>query len=169
MVAKFWDNQNGGFYQTSGQSEMPKLKPLYDGAIPSGNSVALHDLLWLSRLTNQPKYDKMAMQMAQTFAREVEGIPEAFTFFVAALDFQMGTSYSAVVVGEPKEQSTQEMLSTLRKHYLPTTTVVLKHPHQTGAGYEQLEGKATAYVCQNQTCLPPTNSITQMLKQLKGG
>ncbi|MCW4002826.1 MAG: thioredoxin domain-containing protein [Candidatus Bathyarchaeota archaeon] len=166
MVAKFWDNENGGFYQTSEQTAMPKMKPLYDGATPSGNSVALHDLLWLSRLTNQPKYDKLATQMSQTFAREIEGMPEAFTFFVSALDFQLGTSYSVVIVGEPKEQSTQEMLNQLRKHYLPTTTIALKHPSKAGAGYMQLEGKATAYVCQNQTCLPPTNSTMQMLKQL---
>lgn len=166
MVAKFWDNENGGFYQTSESSTMPKMKQLYDGAIPSGNSVALYDLLWLGRLINEPRYDKMATQMSQTFAREVEGMPEAFTFFVSALDFQLGTSYSVIIVGESKEQSTQEILNQLRKHYLPTTTIALKHPSKACAGYMQLDGNATAYVCQNQTCLPPTNSITQMLKQL---
>jgi len=166
MVEKFWDNENGGFYQTSEQTAMPKIKPLYDGATPSGNSVALFDLLCLSRLTNQPKYDKLATRMSQTFAREIEGMPEAFTFFVSALDFQLGASYSIVVVGEPKEQNTKEMLNQLRKHYLPTTVVALKHPSKAGAGYMQIEGKATAYVCQNQTCLPPTNSTMQMLKQL---
>jgi uncharacterized protein YyaL (SSP411 family) len=166
MVAKFWDNGNGGFYQTSEDTAMPKMKQLYDGAAPSGNSVALYDLLWLSRLTNEPKYDKMATRMSQTFAREVEGMPEAFTFFVSALDFQIGTSYSVVIVGEQKEQSTQEILNQLRKHYLPTTVIALKQPSKAGAGYMQIDGKATAYVCQNQTCLPPTNSIAQTLKQL---
>ena len=59
MVTKFWDDKNGGFYQTqNSEAGMPKIKQLYDGAVPSGNSVALHDLLWLSRLTNEPKYDK---------------------------------------------------------------------------------------------------------------
>src|SRR5208283_3712178 len=53
MIAKFWDEKNGGFFQTqNSEAALPKIKQLYDGATPSGNSVALHDLLWLSRLTD---------------------------------------------------------------------------------------------------------------------
>jgi uncharacterized protein YyaL (SSP411 family) len=167
MTAKFWDNKNGGFYQTQEATAMPKMKQLYDGAAPSGNSVALYDLLWLSRLINEPPYDAMAAQMIKTFAREVEGMPEMFTFFVSALDFQVGPSFNVVLVGDLKEKDTQEMLNTLRKHYLPTTVIALKSPSKAGLGYEQIEGKATAYVCRDQTCLPPTNSLALMLESLE--
>ena len=167
MVSKFWDQQNGGFYQTQGnQHGMPKIKQLYDGATPSGNSVALHDLLWLSRLTDQPTYEQMATQMTKTFAEEVEGAPDAFTFFLSAVDFQLGPFYSVTVVGELNAKGTQEMLKALRQHYLPTTITALKLPDKAGLGYQQIEGKATAYVCRNQTCLPPTNSTELMLQQL---
>ena len=85
MVDNSGINENGGFYQTqTSQATLPKIKQLYDGAIPSGNSVALHDLLWLSRLTNEPKYDQMAAQMTKTFAEELEGAPDAYTFFLSA-------------------------------------------------------------------------------------
>ncbi len=68
MVAKFWDDKNGGFYQTqNSEAAMPKIKQLYDGATPSGNSVALQSLLRLSRLTNEPAYDTMATQMTKNF------------------------------------------------------------------------------------------------------
>jgi uncharacterized protein YyaL (SSP411 family) len=168
MVAKFWDSKNGGFYQTqNAEATMPRMKQLYDGASPSGNSVALHNLLWLSRLTNEPTYDTMATQMTKTFAQEVEGAPEAFTFFLSALDFLIGPSYSVTVVGDLKEKDTAEMLNAIRKHYLPSTVIALKNPSKAGLGYEQIEGKATAYVCQNQTCLPPTNSPVVMLEQLQ--
>jgi uncharacterized protein len=167
MVAKFWDSQNGGFYQThEDAANMPKMKQLYDGAVPSGNSVALHDLLWMSRLTNEPNYDAMALQMTKTFADEVEGSPEAFTFFLLAFDFQIGLSSSVVLVGDLKEAGTQEMLNALRTNYLPTTVISLKAPSTARLGYEQIEGKATAYVCRGQTCLPPTNSASSMLKKL---
>ena len=64
MVAKFWDDKNGGFYQTQkSEAGLPKLKQLYDGAAPSGNSVALYNLLRLSRLTNELTYETMAPQM----------------------------------------------------------------------------------------------------------
>jgi uncharacterized protein YyaL (SSP411 family) len=166
MVAKFWDDKNGGFYQTHEALAVPKMKQLYDGAVPSGNSVALHILLWLSRLTNEPSYDAMAEKMTRTFAQEIQDAPEAYTFFLSAIYLQSGTSFSVVLVGDQKEKDTLEMLDALRKQYLPTTVIQLKHPSRAGLGYQQIEGKATAYVCQNQTCLPPTNSIELMLKQL---
>ncbi len=167
MVSRFWDQRNGGFYQTQNvEAGMPKIKQLYDGAMPSGNSVALHDLLWLSRLTNEPTYEQMAAQMTKTFAEEVEAAPDAYTFFLSALDFQLGPSYNVTVVGDLKSKDTQEMLKTLRHRYLPTAVIQLKSPDKAGLGYQQIEGKATAYVCRDQTCLPPTDSQAVMLEQL---
>ena len=167
MVAKFWDDKNGGFYQTkNSEAAMPKIKQLYDGATPSGNSVALMDLLWLSRLTDEPAFNSLAVQMTRTFAQEIEGAPEAYTFFLSAADFLIGSSYSVTLVGDLREKDTAEMLNALRKHYLPTTVIAFKYPSRAGLGFEQIEGKATAYVCQNQTCLPPTTSLMMMLEQL---
>jgi uncharacterized protein YyaL (SSP411 family) len=108
----------------------------------------------------------MANQMTKTFAEEIEGAPEAFTFFLLAFDFLIGPSYSIVIVGDLKEKGTAEMLSEIRKHYLPTTTVMLKHPDQADLGYQQIDGKATAYICRDQTCLPPANSLSLMREQL---
>ena len=167
MVAKFWDKENGGFYQTqTDQANLPKIKQLYDGAVPSGNSLALHDLLWLSRLTNEPKFEEMASHMTKTFAQEIEGAPDAYTFFLSALNLLHGPSYSVVLVGDLKQKDTQEMLNALRSQYLPTTVATLRDPSKTGIDYQQIEGKATAYVCRDQTCLPPTNSIAAMLDNL---
>ncbi len=167
MVAKFWDKENGGFYQTQTiQTNLPKIKQLYDGAIPSGNSVALHDFLWLSRLTNVSTYEEMASQMTRTFAQEVEGAPDAYTFFLSAMNFLHSPTYSVVLVGDLKQEDTQEMLNALRSQYLPTTVVTLRNPSKTALDYQQIEGKATAYVCRDQTCLPPTNNIAVMLDNL---
>ena len=167
MIDKFWDSKNGGFYQSQiSEANLPKIKQLYDGAIPSGNSVALQDLLLLSRLTNEPKYEAMATQMTKTFAEEIEGAPEAYTFFLSALDFMIGPSFSVMLVGKLNENDTSDMLSELRKHYLPTKTIQLQEPSKAGLGYQQLEGKATAYICRDQTCLPPTNNVAPMLEQL---
>ncbi len=58
------------------------------------------------------------------------------------------------------------MLDALKKHYLPTTTVSLKSPEKSAFDYQQIEGKATAYVCRDQMCLPATNHIATMLEQL---
>lgn len=167
MIEKFWDDKNGGFFQAqTAEASMPKMKQLYDGAIPSGNSVALLDLLLLSRLTNEPTYDQKATEMTKTFGQEVEGVPEAYTFFLAAFDFLIGPSYSVAIVGDLKQKDSTEMLDALRKHYLPTTTVVLKSPDKSALGFQQIDGRATAYVCKDQMCLPATNDKLVMLEHL---
>jgi uncharacterized protein YyaL (SSP411 family) len=168
MVTKLWDDKNGGFYQTkNSEAAMPKIKQLYDGATPSGNSVALQNLLWLSRLTDEPTYNTLAVHMTRTFAQEIEGAPEAYTFFLSATDFLIGPSYSVILVGDLKQKDTSDMLSALRKHYLPFTVIALKHPGKAGLGYQQIDDKATAYVCRGQTCLPPTSNLAVMLEQLE--
>ncbi len=106
--------------------------------------------------------------MVKTFGQEIEGSPEAYTFFLSAFDFLIGPSYSVTLVGDLKQKDTTEMLDALRKYYLPTTIVTLKSPDQTGLGYQQIDGKATVYVCRDQMCLPPTDNVMQMLEQLEG-
>ena len=168
MINKFWDEQNGGFYQTqSTETNLPNMKELYDGAMPSGNSVALWDLLWLGRLTNEPKYETMATQMIKLFADEIERAPDAHTFFLLAVDFQTGPSFTVTIVGDLQDERTREMVKILRKNYMPKTVVSVQPPGSFGLGFQQIEGKATAYVCKDQTCLPPTNNVETMLEKLK--
>lgn len=167
MIERFWDTANGGFFFTANQpdSTLPRMKQAYDGAYPSGNSVALHNLAALSRLLNEPTYMDKAVQIGKVFAHEVEDAPQAFTFLLSAFGEMLGPAYSLILVGDPKTDL-QEMLNALRKHYLPNVAVSVKSAGQAGLGYEQLDGKATAYVCRDQTCLPPTNSVVVMLGQL---
>jgi uncharacterized protein YyaL (SSP411 family) len=155
MVAQFWDAKSGGFYFTKEKAEidLPRLKQAYDGAVPSGNSVAVLNLLRLSRLANDSGYEELAAKAMRVFADEIQGSPTAYTFLLAGVDFAFGPTYSVVVAGDLKAKDTQNLLSALHKPYLPNVTVSLQRPEGAGLGYEQLEGKATAYVCQGQTCL----------------
>jgi uncharacterized protein len=100
------------------------------------------------------------------FSEEVKGAPHAHMFMLAGLDFAIGPTYTVVIVGDLHEKDTLDMGVALRKHYLPNMTVMLRQPSKTGLGYQRIEGKATAYVCQNQTCKPPVNSIIKMLELL---
>jgi uncharacterized protein YyaL (SSP411 family) len=168
MVAKFWDEKDGGFYftQKNADDAVPRLKQVYDGAVPSGNSVALLYLLRLARLTSEPSYGEIASRLVKAFSEEVKAVPQAHTFMLSAVDFALGPSYSVVLVGDKAESGTQTMLAALRKQYLPSMTVTLRQPNQAGLGYEKLEGKTTAYVCRDQTCMPPTNSAEKTLEFL---
>ena len=102
VIAKFWDDKNGGFYFTAAKSEssLPRMKQVYDGAVPSGNSVALHNLLRLSRLTIDQAYEETATKLVKAFSGEVQGAPEAYTWLLAGVDFTVGPSHSVLLVGE---------------------------------------------------------------------
>jgi len=168
MIARFWDEKEGGFFFSAKSVEdvFPRRKEDYDGALPSGNSVALLNLLRLSRLTGESAYEDMAGQMSRVFAGEVRRAPTAHTFMLLGVDFAVGPTYNVILVGDMHETDTLEMVRVLRKRYLPNLVVSLRHPGNAGLGYEKIEGKATAYVCRDRTCMPPTNSAAKMMELL---
>jgi uncharacterized protein YyaL (SSP411 family) len=174
MIEQFWDNKNSGFFLTdkNADEEVPRLKQTYDGAMPSGNSVALNNLLLLARLSGELTFEDYSSRLLRAFSEEVKGQPLGHTFMLVGLEFALGPSYNVVLVGDLADKNTCNMLAALRKKYLPNLTISLWTPKQakvsvSGLVYEQIDAKTTAYVCRDQTCLPPTNSVDKMLKMLK--
>jgi uncharacterized protein YyaL (SSP411 family) len=168
MILRFWDDKDGGFYFTAKGTDnaMPRRKEVYDGAVPSGNSVALLNLLRLARLTGDSAYEEMTSQILKVFSEEVKSAPAAHTFMLVGVDFAVGPTYNVVLVGDPHEDTMQSMLRALKAGYLPNMLISLRQPGEAGLGYEKIEGKATAYVCRDQTCMPPTNKTEKMLELL---
>ncbi len=85
---------------------------------------------------------------------------------LVGIDFAVGPAYNVTLVGDAKEKGMLDMLRALNANYLPNMLVSLKPVGKAGLGYEQIDGKATAYVCRGQTCLPPTNRVEVMLELL---
>ena len=166
MTSRFWDEKDGGFYFTAKGAEtaVPRRKEVYDGALPSGNSVALLNLLRLALLTGNSAYEDMAIRMLKVFSEDVQRSPAAHTFLLLGVDFAAGPAYSVILVGADDDEGVKSMLNALKAAYQPNLVVSLRNPNATGLGYEKIEGKATAYVCRGQTCMPPTNKIEKMLE-----
>jgi uncharacterized protein YyaL (SSP411 family) len=168
MISQFWDEQAGGFYFTAKGTEnaVARRKEVYDGAVPSGNSVALLNLLRLARLTGELANEKMASQMIKVFSEDVKRAPKAHTFMLLGVDFAFGPTYNVILVGDLHEDTMQSMLKPLKANYLPNMVVSLRQPGAAELGYEKIEDKTTAYVCRDQTCMPPTNKAEKMLELL---
>jgi uncharacterized protein YyaL (SSP411 family) len=174
MIEQFWDNKNSGFFLTdkNADEEVPRLKQTYDGAMPSGNSVALYNLLRLARLSGESTFEDYALRLLRAFSEEVKGQPLGHTFMLVGLEFVLGPNYNAVIVGDLADKNTDDMLAAIRKKYLPNLTISLWTPKHakvnvSGLVYEKMEGETTAYVCRDQTCLPPTNRVEKMLEMLE--
>ena len=179
MEELFWDKQNGGFFSTpEGSTELPvRPKELYDGAIPSANSVALFNLVFLFRLTGDPQWDHQAQEQVRAFLGTVQSQPQAFTYFLCALDFFLRPGQEIIIAGEPQANNTQELLSALNLNYTPNKVALVKSEQNAArlskfAGYTDglqiIEGQATAHVCRNGSCTDSTNDMQTMVDKILG-
>jgi uncharacterized protein YyaL (SSP411 family) len=178
MVEHFWDGKNGGFYFTAddGEQLLIRQKTLYDGALPSGNSVAMLNLLRLGRMTANTDLEEKAAKIGEAFSGDVGQSPSAYTQLMVAMDFTVGPSYEVVIVGHTQAPDTEEMLRTLRRHFIPNKVVLFRPAEQESPEIARLaqftryqnsiKGKATAYVCLNYDCRLPVTDSGKMLQLL---
>jgi uncharacterized protein YyaL (SSP411 family) len=92
MFEKFWNNTAGGFFLTSSDHTDLPIRPveIYDGALPSVNSVALCNLVRLSRLTGQTKWSELANKMSRAFGTKIRIHPAAYTHFLMGVGYLLG-------------------------------------------------------------------------------
>jgi uncharacterized protein len=179
LIKLFWDEIDGGFYFTpkDGEEIIVRTKEIYDGAIPSGNSISLLNLLRLSRISGNLKLGEYADKLQTAFSNTVKDNPLGHTQMLANIDYLLGTSYEIVVSGNKDAKDTKEMISELNKRFIPNKVVILNpvDEHDSDilniAPYTKdqkaIDGKATAFVCKNFSCGTPTTSITEMLKSFE--
>jgi uncharacterized protein len=178
LLAHFRDDKNGGFYFTAddGESLPFRQKEIYDGAIPSGNSLLMLNLIRLGRLTGDSGLEQEAARIGRAFFENVSQSPSAYTQLLQAVDFAIGPSYEVVITGHPQATDTVNMLRAIQQEFLPGKVVILVSPGgpPNGIGdiaqftgtYSMLDNKATAFVCVNHNCKLPTTDIETMLSLL---
>jgi uncharacterized protein YyaL (SSP411 family) len=174
----FWDSSIGAFFLTAEDAEslLTRQKETYDGAIPSGNSVSMLNLLRLAQLTGNDSYEKKADHLGRVFAESVRANPIAHSFMMVAVDYAVGPTYSLVIAGDEGKLDTNDMLNEVRKQFLPNKSLIFRPTEKLNPKIDKLsnyiqffdkyEGKATAYVCINKTCKAPTNDISKALEYL---
>ncbi|NWF50153.1 MAG: thioredoxin domain-containing protein [Ignavibacteriaceae bacterium] len=175
-IKHFWDDDNGGFYYYPDYAEelLIRQKDLYDGAIPSGNSAALLNLLKISRITGDHKLSNKADTLIKSFAKRVNENPHIFCHFLSGIDFALGPSYEIVVSGEEANDLTIEMLSILRQTFLPNKVIMLRRDESDlinqiaplSAFPKRINNQTTLYICENYTCRNPITSATELRREL---
>jgi uncharacterized protein YyaL (SSP411 family) len=179
MLEDFWDPDSGGFYSTANESETLPVRPkeLYDGAIPSANSVSLLNLLWLSRLTGDARWDNKAHDQLRAFAGTVKAQPTAFTYFLLGVDFALRPGQEVVIAGDPDKTDARQMLAALNLNFAPHKVALVKSDQNAERlaqfagftdGLQLVKGKATAHVCKGFACKDPTSDVQSLVKHLLG-
>jgi uncharacterized protein YyaL (SSP411 family) len=180
MMKHFWDECSGGFYLVpdDGESLLVRNKEIHDGAIPSGNSVAMLNLLRLGRMTANSDFEEKAARIGRAFSGSVKQSPASHGQLMVALDFGIGPSYEVVIAGNAHAIDTRAMAITLRTRFLPNKVMLLNPGDRESTRIARLAeftkkqpsigGRATAYVCLNYGCKSPTTDINKMLELLDG-
>jgi len=178
LIRHFWDSDDGGFYFTADDGErlLVRQKEIYDGAVPSGNSVAMLNLLRLGRLAASADFGGKAAKIGRAFLGNVSQLPSAYAQLMVAVDFALGPSYEVIIAGDLQADDTIQMLDAIRGIFVPNKIVILhpnnQKPHSLDdivpfiKDYSSKDGKATAYVCIDYKCQLPTKDIGSMLELL---
>jgi uncharacterized protein YyaL (SSP411 family) len=174
MMMDLFGDKEGGFYQSArdGEELLAREKEAYDGAAPSGNSMAAYGLMRLSRMTGRSGYEEVSDLCKKAFARDIEGAPWGFTQMLQTFMHGSGPAREIVIAGEKKDPAALQMIDAIRSIYLPSKVVLLKEPGPEGdrlSGISPftkdslpIEGRTTAYVCQGWNCDVPTTDVNTL-------
>jgi hypothetical protein len=180
MIAHFADHGGGGFFLTP--DDAPELlgrgKEAFDGALPSGNSIAALNLLRLSRMVADPELEREAERVFAAFGCDLARSPAGYTQMLCALDFALSPAAEVVIAGRPGAADTESFLAALRSEFRPELTVILRPPEGAEEiedmieylrGFKPADGRAEAYVCRNFSCHLPSSTPEEMMSRLRSG
>ena len=180
MVTLFNDPAHVGFFLAGNDVETLLTrghKPDYDGAVPSGNSVAAVCLSRLSRLTGSAAMTEKAEATLKFLASRMQASPVGLTTGACGLAFWMLPGTEIVLAGDLDDPALPVMQQALHRTYLPNT-VTLWHPSSPQAlaiealvpmvkSMKEVDGKATVYICENFSCKQPVTSPEQFNSMLE--
>ncbi len=176
MVDLFWDEQNSGFFLTpaDGEELIYRPKDVYDGAVPSGNSQAAHNLLRLYHFTFDEKDLKKSEAVFKVFHDEVSHYPGGYTQMMMALQFYFGPVKEIVLSGDITMGKGRELLDVILSSWMAQKILIVKTPHN-GAEVETLmpltQGQSgdqgVVYFCENRVCRPPITDPATLKKVLE--
>jgi hypothetical protein len=172
------DDAGGGYFATPGDHEalLAREKPDYDGAEPSGNAVALQNLLRLHSLTTDDAYRARADALLRAFGRGLQRRPSAMARLLVGLDYRLDRAKEIIIVTPATRDAAAPLLQQLRETFVPNHVLVV-----VPAGAEQdavarriplvadkivTNGKPTAYVCEERVCELPTTDPAVFSRQI---
>lgn len=172
----FWDSEAGGYFNSSPDPRvLLRMKEDYDGAEPSANSIATQNNLRLANLLESAQHRERALQTLQLFGARLQQVPSAMPAMLVAQMMAQTAGQHIVIVGERDADDTKVLCGAVREQFLPfASTIILDEDARKYfqdrlpfvAAMQQIEGRATAYVCRDFACQQPTNDVDALKTQL---
>ena len=178
MLDLFWDEGQKGFYDTGNDHEQLVIRPrdIFDNATPCGSSVAVDALLRIAVVTGETDYSNKGAALLRSMREYLSKAPTGTGHWLCALDFYVSTPKEIAIVGGLHDPATQALLTVVHGRYLPNKVVAGADPSQAADGSRltpllqdrgMMDGRPTAYVCQNYVCQLPVTEPEALARQLE--
>ncbi|WP_300382041.1 thioredoxin domain-containing protein [Clostridium sp.] len=172
MINKFKDNKDGAFFMTmeEGEELITRPKEFYDGAIPSGNSVAAYNILRLSKITGDSKLEDLGYENLKEVSKRLHGGAVNYSFFLSAVAFDINKSKELIVVLKDKKDL-KELKEKVKDKETFNLTIVVKDEENKNRlkniieyinEYKLKDNETTYYLCENKTCNKAENNLNKM-------
>jgi uncharacterized protein YyaL (SSP411 family) len=175
----FADTANGGWFMTAGDHEalLAREKPAYDGAEPSGTSVALANALRLATFTGDDRWRALADRAFAAVGAVLAERPMVMTEALLALDWSTDHAREVAIVWPRAAgpDSAEPLVAALRRTFLPNVVRAVVADDEVAAlakvapfveGKAATGGRPTAYVCERGACQLPTHDAAAFAAQL---
>ena len=172
MLRLFWDESGGGLFLYGSDAEqlIARPKETYDGAVPSGNSVAAMNFLRIAVLTGRTDLEERADELFKAFSSALTEISFGHSFMLSAFLLKETGSTEIVIAGE----DTDKFINIVRSGFYPFANIVLYNSENKNetkkiipfiSNYE-IKSKPTVYVCKNHQCMAPITDAEELKRTL---
>ncbi len=171
----YWDEEAHGYFfsPSDGEELITRTKEIYDGAIPSGNSVSAMNLLKLGRILADKEYENKYARIGAAFSKKIKKEVIGSSMFLAALDYSLGPAFEIIFVSGSGYHN-DSIVQKINGAYLPNKVVLFVNQSADNnilydladytKNYQSVDGKTTAYICENYTCNLPVTDPDEVLK-----
>jgi len=176
QITLFEDGERGGFFDSpvSDGSLLFRTRDDYDGAEPTGNSVAIMNLFRLSQMTGNREWQVRGEQAIRSFSARLQSMPDVLAQMLCNIEWLHSSPKEIILVGMRLDTGTQRLIQIVHEHFIPHKVLILLELSGAAPPFaatefiremKMIDRQATAYVCQNFTCNLPTND-PEVLKKL---
>jgi len=173
LKEEFWDKDIGGYFFTSSNNEnIVRTKILYDGAIPSGNSIQLSNLIRLYHLTGDTEFSELINKQLKAFSHYVNSASFGYSYFLNSyLSLKQESRELLIITQNSLDKEIIHKLSLYENLYTilitPENKEALTKISPWAVNYEIINNHTTFYLCKNYSCSLPTNNFDDVLKNIE--
>jgi len=166
----FYDFEYGGYFETEENKDdiLFRIKDIYDGAEPSGNSVMLENLIKLNSFAENKYYREKAMKSLEFFYEEIESNPFSYPQAIFSLQLYLNSFYEIIISGN--EEFTKYILSIINNEYIPGK-ILINTDKKSSEIIEKLKtyysNENKVYICHDYKCDKPIDNPEELKEKLK--